>query len=109
MNSLRHSQAEANKSTMERILTRVVRLQGWLLLGLGVAGGVFYYQQPIPDPTELRALVSEARTQRSGLAVQRDKLLQRIDWLKTEPEYLEVAAQDKLQRSKQGEQVVRFK
>ena len=109
MNSLRDSRAEADKSPLERILTRVIRLQWWLFLVLGLVGGLFYYLQPIDDPTDLRALVAEAKETKKTLATQRSNLLQRIDWLKTEPEYLEIAAQDKLLRGREGEKVIRFK
>ncbi len=109
MNNLRDSRADADKSPLERILTRVIRLQWWLFLVLGLVGGLFYYLQPMEDPTDLRDLVADAQVTKSTLTQQRDKLLQRIDWLKTEPEYLEIAAQDKLLRAREGEQVIRFK
>lgn len=109
MNSLRVSRALEEMTPIQRALDKLVRLQWWLLFCLGVAGGVSYFRQPIADPVELRGLVAEARTKKEALTAQRDKLLQRIDWLKTEPEYLEIAAQDKLGRTRAGEQVVRFK
>jgi cell division protein FtsB len=94
---------------VQRLFRKVLACQRWLLLGLGVAGGVFYYRMPIEDPAQLRSLVADAQDRKDWLVAQRDKLLQRIDWLKTEPEYLQIAAQDKLLRTKEGEKVVRFK
>ena len=109
MNSLRDSRIEADMTPVQRVLRRVVRCLGWSILGICMAGGVFYYRQPLADPTELRSLVADAQDRKLWLMTQREKLLQRIDWLKTEPEYLEIAAQDKLQRAREGGQVLRFK
>lgn len=108
MNSLRDTRTDAEKTPIERILDRVLKLQWWLLLCLGVAGGVFYYQQPIREPKELVALIDQAKVRKAALKAEHDKVANRIDWLKNEPEYLEIAARDALHRKKEGESILRF-
>ena len=109
MNNFRDNRADADKTPMERILARVVRLQWWILLCLGVAGGVFYYQQPIREPKELLVLIDQAKAKKAALKAEHDKIANRIDWLKNEPEYLEIAARDALNRKKDGEVIIRFR
>ena len=108
MNSPRDTRSDADKTSMEKILDRVLKLQWWILLCLGVAGGVFYYQQPIREPKELLALIQQAKAHKASLQVEHDKVTNRIDWLKNEPEYLEVAVRDALRRKKEGETILRF-
>ena len=108
MNSLRDTRSNADKTPVEKILDRVVKLQWWLLLCLGVAGGVFYYQQPIREPKELLALIDQAKARKAALTAEHRKVTNRIDWLKSEPEYLEIAVRDALRRKKEGETILRF-
>ncbi len=109
MNHFRDSRTDAEKTPLERILARVVRLQWWILLCLGVAVGVFYYQQPIREPNELLALIDQAKARKAALKAEHDKIANRIEWLKNEPDYLEVAARDALNRKKDEEVIVRFR
>ena len=108
MNSPRDHRTDADKTPLERILDRVLKLQWWILLLLGVAGGVFYYQQPIREPKELLVLIEQAKAHKASLQADHDKVSNRIDWLKNEPEYLEIAVRDALRRKKEGEEILRF-
>lgn len=108
MNSPRDHRTDADKTTVEKVLDRVIKLQWWIILGLGVAGGIFYYQQPIREPKELVAMIDQARARKASLQAEHEKVSNRIDWLKNEPEYLEVAVRDALHRKKEGETILRF-
>lgn len=98
-----------DKSTLERFLGGVVGFQWWLLLALGVAGGVFYYRQPIAQPVELQASIRRLNAEKATLEVQRDQLVNRVGWAQNDDAYLEVIARDRLNKQKQGEVIVRFK
>jgi len=103
-----NARSEASKSRLERLLTLVLSLQWWLLLCVGVAGGVLYYQQPLEEPVELRALVAEAQAQKDALTAERKRVSDRIEWLKTEPAYLEAKVREKLNQQKDGETILHF-
>ena len=98
-----------DKSTLERFLGVFVGFQWWLLLALGVAGGVCYYRQPIAEPKELQAGIKRLSTEKTALEAERDKLVNRVEWAKNDDAYLEVIARDRLNKQKEGEVVVRFK
>ena len=98
-----------DQTNVERLLGLVVRFQWWLLLALGVAGGVFYYRQPIPEPDDLRAKIVKLTSEKKVLETQRDQMINRVDWAKTDDEYLQIIARDRLNKQKEGEVIVRFK
>lgn len=108
MNRPRDSRPDAGSSRLQRALHGVIQFQWWLLCGLAVAGGVLYYQQPLRQPTELRALVAEAQKRKDALAAERKRVLERIEWLKTEPGYIEAKVRDKLNKQKEGETILQF-
>jgi cell division protein FtsB len=104
-----HHHNPEDKSTLERFLGVIVGLQWWLLLALGLAGGVFYYRQPIPEPKELQTSIKRLRAEKLALEVEHDKLVNRVEWAKNDDAYLEVIARDRLNKQKDGEVIVRFK
>ena len=98
-----------DKTKVERLLGTVVRFQWWLLLALGVAGGVFYYRQPLPEPEALRTNIVKLKAEKQALEVQRNQLINRVDWAKNDDEYLQIIARDRLNKQREGEVIVRFK
>ncbi len=98
-----------DKTQVERLLGLVVRFQWWLLLALGVAGGVFYYTQPIPEPDDLRADVKRLTADKQQLETQKQQLANRVEWAKNDDAYLEIIARDQLNKQRDGEVIVRFK
>jgi len=98
-----------DKTQVERLLGWVVKFQWWLLLILGVAGGVFYYRQPMPESKGLEASIKRLTAEKQALEVQRDQMVNRVDWAKNDDAYLEIIARDRLNKQKEGEVIVRFK
>ena len=108
MNQYLGPRTDAEKTPLERVLTQVKQCLWWILLGLGVAGGILYYRQPMREPAELQALIDVAIKKKTALQMERDRIANRIEWLKSEPAYLELAVRDELNRKKDGETIVRF-
>lgn len=108
MNQHIDSRTDAEKTPLERVLTHVKQCLWWILLCLGVAGGIFYYRQPMREPAELQALIDAAIKKKLTLQAERDRISNRIEWLKSEPAYLELAVRDELNKKKDGETIVRF-
>ncbi|MDB6120083.1 MAG: septum formation initiator family protein [Verrucomicrobiaceae bacterium] len=103
-----HHRSE-DKTQVERLLGWFVKCQWWLLLVLGVAGGVFYYRQPLPAPTALQASIKKLTAEKQSLQIQHDQMVNRVDWAKNDDDYLEIIARDRLNKQKEGEVIVRFK
>ena len=99
---------DAEKTRVQRILSRLVRFQYWILLCLFVAGAVFYYRQPLSEPTELQAKLTQSQALLAERTKERDKIANRIQWLEEDKEFIELAVRDKLGRKKEGETILRF-
>ena len=63
---------------------------------------------PIDTQNAMRAKLEDLKGQRKELQADRDKLLRRMEWIKSDTAYLEMAARDRLQLQKEGEFVLRF-
>ncbi len=63
---------------------------------------------PIDTQTAMRTKLEQLKGQRDDLQAQRDKLLRRMEWIKSDNAYLEMAARDRLHLQKEGEYVLRF-
>jgi cell division protein FtsB len=63
---------------------------------------------PIDTQTAMRTKLEQLKGQREELQAQRDKLLRRMEWIKSDSTYLEMATRDRLQMQKEGEYVLRF-
>ncbi len=107
--SFHYHHSEEEKTTVERLLGVVVGLQWWLLLALGVAGGVFYYRQPIAEPKDLQASIKRLTAEKTALETERDRLVNRVEWAKNDDSYLEILARDRLNKQKDGEVILRLK
>ena len=99
---------DTEKSRLQRILALMLRFQYWILLCLFVAGAVFYYRQPLPEPVELAAKVEQAKAMLTRRTQERDKIANRIHWLEEDKEFIELTVRDKLGRKKEGETILRF-
>lgn len=108
MNQFNNPRSEASNSPLVTLLTHVKQGLWWIVLVLGVTAGVFIYKQPIREPVELVDAIKEATVKRAALQIERDRIANRIEWLKSEPSYLEIAARDELNKKKAGETIVRF-
>ncbi len=63
---------------------------------------------PMDEQLAMRTKLDQLKQQRDVLKDDRDKLLRRMEWLKNDDAYLEMAARDRLQMQKEGEYVLRF-
>jgi len=72
---------DTEKSRLQSMLALMVRFQFWILLCLFVAGAVFYYRQPLPEPVQLADRVEQAKAMLARRTQERDKIANRIQWL----------------------------
>ncbi|WP_395746986.1 septum formation initiator family protein [Prosthecobacter sp.] len=63
---------------------------------------------PIDTQHAMRTKLDQLKEQRDKLQSDRDKLLRRMEWIKNDNAYLEMAARDRLHLQKEGEFVLRF-
>ena len=63
---------------------------------------------PIDTQNAMRTKLDQLKEQRNVLQSDRDKLLRRMEWIKNDNAYLEMAARDRLHLQKDGEFVLRF-
>jgi len=93
---------------VERWLRALVRLGKFCLLLLAVPVVIAIYKQPLAEQNAMRGKLSAMQGQRDALKAERDKLLRQVDWIKTDPNYLEIRARDHENMHKKGEYVIRF-
>jgi len=63
---------------------------------------------PLDEQLAMRTKLAQLQQQRDTLQQDRDKLLRRMEWIKSDSAYLETAARDRLHMQKEGEFVLRF-
>jgi hypothetical protein len=95
-------------TSMQRFMANIVASQKLILLAVGVAGGAYYYSQPLPEPVEAAAELLLAAKEKQQLMVERDRLTNRIVWLREDRAFLEIAARDYLNRQQPGEKILHF-
>jgi len=88
-----------------RAVLKVARLVLLLL-----AAPVIYvlFDNPLDKQLAMRTRLEDLKIERDSLKETRDKLLRRMEWLKSDNTYLEAAARDRLNLQKEGELVLRF-
>jgi cell division protein FtsB len=94
------------------------RWEGWVRAFLKVARFVLLLlivpvvyvlcDNPIDAQNAMRTRLEQLKEQRDTLQSDRDKLLRRMEWIKDDNAYLEMAARDRLHLQKEGEFVLRF-
>lgn len=99
---------DSERTRTERVLGAVVKMQWWLLLALGVVCGTYYNQLPIEQPTALVEKLKGLRQQKADLEAIRDQQARRVEWLRTEPEYLAIEARDHLNVKRDDETILRI-
>ncbi len=88
-----------------RAFLKVARL---VLLLLIVPVVYVLCDNPIDTQSAMRTKLEQLKEQRDVLQSDRDKLLRRMEWIKNDNAYLEMAVRDRLQLQKEGEYVLRF-
>ena len=93
---------------LERWLRALVRLGKFCLLLLTVPVVLALYKKPLAEQNATRAQLDSMRGRRDHLVAERDKLMRQVEWIKTDPGYLEIRARDHENMHKKGEYVIRF-
>ncbi len=65
-------------------------------------------ENPLDVQLAMRTKLDQLKEQRDVIRADRDKLLRRMEWIKNDNAYLEMAARDRLHLQKEGEFVLRF-
>ena len=97
---------EAQQGT--RWLHRAVRAFRFLFVLLLAAGIVLYFYPSDEAQTALHRKVDSLKLVRDALQGERDAQLRKLEWIKSDVQYLEIAARDRLGLQKDGEFVIRF-
>ncbi|MEN3943522.1 septum formation initiator family protein [Prosthecobacter sp. SYSU 5D2] len=98
----------AKPQQLDKVLRMMVRLGKFCLLLLAVPVVLAVYKKPLAEQNAMRARLASMEVQRDSLKAERDKLLRQVDWIKTDPNYLEIRARDHENMHKKGEYVIRF-
>jgi cell division protein FtsB len=90
------------------LLSGLVRLNRYLLLLLIIPAGIIGFWPPYKDLEQARQRLGALELQRDSARGKAARLERKLELIKTDPEYLEVMARDRLQLQKDGEKVFRF-
>ncbi len=85
-----------------------VILGRFLFVILLLAGVLVYFYPRREAQAALRQKVDVLIAERDSLQRQRDMQVRKMDWIRTDVDYLEIAARDRLGLQKDGEYVIRF-
>lgn len=97
---------EAEQGT--RWLHRVVRIFRFLF-GLMLAAGVVLYFYPSGEAqAALLRKIDVLKHERDALQGERDAQLRKMEWIRSDVQFLEIAARDRLGLQKDGEFIIRF-
>jgi len=104
----REVRASEPRSGWEGWVRAFLKLGRFVLLLLVVPVVYVLCDNPIDTQNAMRVKLEMLKGQRDVLQADRDKLLRRMEWIKNDNAYLEMAARDRLHLQKEGEFVLRF-
>jgi cell division protein FtsB len=104
----REVRASEPQSRWEGWMRAFLKLARFVLLLLIVPVAYVWCDNPIDTQNAMRTKLDQLKEQRNVLQSDRDKLLRRMEWIKNDNTYLEMAARDRLHLQKEGEFVLRF-
>ena len=104
----REVRASEPQSRWENWVRAFLKLARFVLLLLIVPVVYVWCDNPIDTQNAMRTKLDQLKEQRNVLQSDRDKLLRRMEWIKNDNAYLEMAARDRLHLQKEGEFVLRF-
>ncbi|MDI1314419.1 septum formation initiator family protein [Prosthecobacter sp.] len=104
----REVRASEPQSPWEGWVRAFLKLGRFILLLLIVPVVYVWCENPIDTQNAMRVKLEQLKEQRDVLQSDRDKLLRRMEWIKNDNAYLEMAARDRLHLQKEGEFVLRF-
>ncbi len=104
----RETCASEPQSRWEFWMRAFLKVGRFVLLLLIVPVVYVLCDNPLDEQLVMRTKLEQLKTQRDTLKGDRDKLLRRMEWIKNDNAYLEMAARDRLHLQKEGEYVLRF-
>ena len=104
----REVRASEPQSRWESWVRAFLKVARFVLLLLVIPVVYVLCDNPIDTQNAMRTKLDQLKEQRDVLQSDRDKLLRRMEWIKNDNAYLEMAARDRLHLQKEGEFVLRF-
>ena len=89
-------------------LHRVVRASRYVLVFMLAAVLVFSFYPSDAAQTALRHKIDALKSERDALKGERDAQVRKLEWVRSDVQYLEIAARDRLGLQKDDEFVIRF-
>ena len=90
------------------ILARLVRLNRYIAVLLIIPLAALAWWPPFKEEAGVHDIVVALEAKRDEAKAKTDRLREKLDLIKTNPEYLEIMARDQLHLQKDGETIVRF-
>ena len=104
----RELRASEPQGTWENWMRAVLKVARFVLLLLTIPVVYVLCDNPMDRQAAMRGKLEQLQAERDVLKSDRDKLLRRMEWIKNDNAYLEMAARDRLHLQKEGEFVLRF-
>ena len=104
----RELRASEPQGTWETWMRAVLKVARFVLLLLTIPVVYVLCDNPMDKQAAMRGKLEQLQAERDVLKSDRDKLLRRMEWIKTDNAYLEMAARDRLHLQKEGEYILRF-
>jgi len=104
----RELRASEPQGTWETWMRAVLKVARFVLLLLTIPVVYVLCDNPMDKQAAMRGKLEQLQAERDVLKTDRDKLLRRMEWIKNDNAYLEMAARDRLHLQKEGEYILRF-
>ncbi|MCX6839704.1 MAG: septum formation initiator family protein [Verrucomicrobia bacterium] len=104
----RELRASDPQGTWETWMRAVLKVARFILLLLTIPVVYVLCDNPMDKQAAMRGKLEQLQGERDVLKSDRDKLLRRMEWIKNDNDYLEMAARDRLHLQKEGEYILRF-
>ena len=104
----RELRASEPQGTWETWMRAVLKVARFVLLLLTIPVVYVLCDNPMDRQAAMRGKLEQLQAERDVLKSDRDKLLRRMEWIKNDNAYLEMAARDRLHLQKEGEYILRF-
>lgn len=99
---------EGPEQDRPNFLGRLVRLNRYLLALLVIPVALLYFRPPVKEQEEARQRLADLASHRDQLKAEAERLQRKLELIKSDPEYLESMARDRLNLQKDGEIILRF-
>ena len=86
----------------------VTKLLAWLVAMTLVCISLAYFKPQLDRQTRIELELASLRAEKSRLSTENHRLKSRLEWLKQDPDFLEILSRDRLDLARKGETVIRF-